>query len=154
MISKQPRYKGECYCGKVKITVVGPPVNAGYCHCRSCRKWHAAPVNAWSMWSSENVFFEGDIRKSDLGGLSKRVICDSCGGGVANELPEFGGIVVYPMTLAGSGFRFEPKVHLHYADRVMNINDGLPKYVAWVEWGENAGQIIDESGPTGWRAND
>lgn len=147
-----PRYEGECYCGNVKVTVFGSPDDAGYCHCRSCRKWHAAPVNAWTYWSKDKVRITGDVRKIDLGGLSKRIVCAQCGGGVANDLPEFGGIVVYATTLAGSGFEFAPKVHIHYAERVMNVNDGLPKYIAWKDWGEDAGKLVRENGPTGWCA--
>ena len=152
MNSENSQYEGECYCGNVKVTVIGLPEDAGYCHCHSCRKWHAAPINAWSYWSKDKVRITGDIRKIDLGGLSKRIICASCGGGVANDLPEFGGIVVYAMTLADSGFKFEPRVHIHYAERVMNMNDGLPKFAAWKDWGENSGKPVSENGPTGWCA--
>jgi len=90
MNSEISRYEGECYCGKVKVTVTGSPDDAGYCHCRSCRKWHAAPINAWSFWSKDNVRIKGDIRKIDLGGLSKRIICASCGGGVAMNYQSLG----------------------------------------------------------------
>lgn len=150
MTEENSRFEGNCYCGKVKVTVTGRPDDVGYCHCRSCRKWHAAPFNAWSFWSREKVRIEGDIEKVDSGGLSKRIVCASCGRSVANELADFGGMVVYLMTLADSGFTFKPRVHIHYADRVMNINDGLPKYAAWKSWGENAGKRVSESGPTGW----
>ena len=37
--------------------------------------------------------------------------------------------VVYPMTLAGSGFTFEPSLHLFYDERVMDIGDALPNDV-------------------------
>ena len=37
-----PIHKGECFCG-VQIEVSGEPEGMGYCHCRSCRWWSAAP---------------------------------------------------------------------------------------------------------------
>lgn len=151
MNGEQSQYEGECYCGSVRVTVVGPPKDTGYCHCRSCRKWHAAPVNAWSAWSRSSVSIRGDIKRSDLGGLSQRISCAKCGGGVANDMPEFDLTVVYPMTLADSDFTFEPRMHIFYAERVINFNDGLPKFVGWMKLGDNAGQLVSEDAPTGWR---
>ena len=51
MSSNPAKYEGSCLCGQVKIQVEGPPIWAAYCHCETCRTWHAAPVNAASMWS-------------------------------------------------------------------------------------------------------
>jgi len=46
---------GTCFCGTVEVSVTGAPKAMGYCHCTSCREWSAAPVNAFSLWSPENV---------------------------------------------------------------------------------------------------
>ena len=27
----------------------------GYCHCEFCRSWSAGPVNAFTLWSPDNV---------------------------------------------------------------------------------------------------
>ena len=48
-------YKGECFCGTVKIEVSGAPEAMGYCHCASCRSWSGGPVNAFSLWKPEAV---------------------------------------------------------------------------------------------------
>ena len=48
-------YDGSCFCGAVQFTVTGAPVSMGYCHCNSCRRWSAAPVNAFTLWQPENV---------------------------------------------------------------------------------------------------
>src|SRR5258708_31207668 len=37
---------GSCFCGEVKFEVTGAPAAMGYCHCESCRRWSAGPVNA------------------------------------------------------------------------------------------------------------
>jgi hypothetical protein len=42
-------YQGACFCGAVRIEVVGQPNAMGYCHCRSCRSWSAGPVNAFTL---------------------------------------------------------------------------------------------------------
>ena len=127
---------------------------AGYCHCHSCRKWHAAPVNAWSGWSKDNVRIKGKTLPSERTGKCKRICCTSCGGGVANEIPELGMIVVYPMTLADSDFNFEPQMHIFYDERVIDLNDGLPKFSDVPESHGGSGKMINEDGHTGWRISD
>ena len=44
-----------CFCGAVEVEVSGEPAAMGYCHCRSCRSWWAAPVNAFSLWPPDAV---------------------------------------------------------------------------------------------------
>ena len=127
---------------------------AGYCHCHSCRKWHAAPVNAWSGWSKDKVRITGKTLPSEQTGKCKRVCCTQCGGGVANEIPDLGMIVVYPMTLADSDFTFEPAMHIFYDERVMDLNDGLPKFADAPESHGGSGKMISEDGHTGWRTSD
>ena len=48
-------HRGECFCGAVRIEVAGEPEGMGYCHCRSCRWWSAAPVNAFTLWKPDAV---------------------------------------------------------------------------------------------------
>lgn len=35
-------------CGAVPVS--GEPAGMGYCHCESCRRWSAGPVNAFTLW--------------------------------------------------------------------------------------------------------
>src|SRR5262245_56743801 len=48
-------HTGACFCGAVEIEVTGPPIEMGYCHCKSCRSYSGAPVSAYSLWKSENI---------------------------------------------------------------------------------------------------
>ena len=48
-------YDGECFCGAVKVEVLGEPEAMGYCHCRSCRSWSGGPVNAFTLWKPDAV---------------------------------------------------------------------------------------------------
>ena len=61
--------------------------------------------------------------------------------------------VVYPMTLAGAEdpLSFEPSFHIFYGERVMDLADGLPKFVALIRLG-GTGETVSEAGHTGWRA--
>ncbi len=138
------RYHGSCYCGATKATVSGDPVSAAYCHCHSCRKWHAAPINAWAAWPTASVTISGETITSSHNNESRRISCANCGGCVANGKPTPDLMVVYPMTLAESGWNFKPGFHMFYEERVMDVNDRLPKFVdAPKEFGFS-GKLIDE----------
>jgi hypothetical protein len=145
-------YKGSCYCGAVTVTVKGPPAAAGYCHCLECRKWHSAPINAFGIWSNDNVTIEGPTTTSTVSEVSGRVSCSKCGGCIANLKPTMGMTAVYPMTLAGpeDTFKFEPAFHIFYEERVMDVSDGLPKFVDVPEQFGGSGKTVEESASTGW----
>ena len=36
--------EGGCFCGAIRYKVEGPPLDAGYCHCRMCQRTTAAPA--------------------------------------------------------------------------------------------------------------
>lgn len=80
-----PVFQGSCFCGKVKIEVVGAPEGQGFCHCASCRSWSAAPVNAFTLWKPSAVkVIEGSEHVSTFAktAMSQRKWCALCGGHV------------------------------------------------------------------------
>jgi hypothetical protein len=121
-------YDGSCFCGAVGITVTGEPVAAGFCHCSSCRSWAAAPVNAFTLWKPEAVKITkgaqgiGVYHKTEK---SYRKFCKLCGGHVLTDHPLWGLIDVYAATIPT--YRYEPTLHVNYAEAVLRIKDGLPK---------------------------
>ena len=122
-------YSGQCYCGATKVTVEGDPMISGYCHCASCRSFHGAPFIAWSVWPSEAVHVTGDLRKTEKNPSLARSTCAKCGGKLMGILKDAGMTVVFPNILAESGLAFHPQMHKYYADRVVDVPDGLPKFV-------------------------
>ena len=154
MSETSSKFHGQCYCGNVQVAVSGPAAVSGYCHCLDCRKWHGAPINAFSVWPSSGVNIEGETLMSEQSDASGRLSCRVCGGCVANLKPSLGMTVVYPMTLAGAedSLTFEPSFHIFYGERVMDLADGLPKFVSLPpDFGGN-GETIAEAEQTGWRA--
>ena len=122
-------YQGQCFCGAVEIEVTGEPEGMGYCHCLSCRSWSGGPVNAFTLWKPEAV-------KVTAGGeylatfqktpQSQRQYCAKCGGHLMANHPSLGLIDVFAATIPT--LKFAPGVHVNYAETVLPMHDGLPKF--------------------------
>jgi hypothetical protein len=127
-MSNGKSYKGSCFCGAVQFTVSGEPVGMGYCHCESCRRWSAGPVNAFTLWKPEGVKI---TRGADnIGTYSKtprsfRKWCKTCGGHLFTEHPTMGLTDVYAAVIPDLPYKVG--VHVHYQETVLRIKDGLPK---------------------------
>ena len=128
-MSNGKTYSGRCFCGAVELTVSGEPVGMGYCHCSSCRQWSASPANAATLWppasvkvtrGAENI---ATFHKTEM---SYRKWCRICGGHLLNEHPPLGVIDVYAAVISALPFR--PGFHVNYAETVLPMRDGLPKF--------------------------
>ena len=95
-------YSGTCFCGSVQLTVEGQPEVMGYCHCNSCRKWSAAPVNAFSLWQRDAVKITRGAERIATFNLtpgSYRKWCMTCGGHLYTEHPGIGLVDIYAATI-------------------------------------------------------
>lgn len=122
-------YKGSCFCGAVSITVTGDPVAMGYCHCESCRRWSAGPVNAFTLWKPEAVKITAgadQIGTYNKTPQSSRKWCKTCGGHLMTEHPGMRLVDVYAAILPA--LEFKPREHLHYQEAVLHMVDSLPKH--------------------------
>ncbi len=45
---------GGCLCGAVRYKTLGPPLDSGSCHCRSCRKASSAPELPYAQFAVAN----------------------------------------------------------------------------------------------------
>ena len=121
-------YSGSCFCGGVQFTASGEPVAMGYCHCDSCRRWSAGPVNAFTLWKPDAVRVTRGAE--NIGTYSKtpqssRKWCKLCGGHIFTEHPGMGLTDVYAAVIPD--LPFKPGVHVHYQESVLPIKDGVPK---------------------------
>jgi hypothetical protein len=121
-------YQGSCFCGAVELRVTGAPEAMGYCHCESCRKWSAGPINGFTLWKPSAVqIVKG---KEQLASYNKtpnsaRHWCKACGGHLYTEHPQWQLTDVYAATIPS--FPFKPGLHVHYQETVLHVTDGLPK---------------------------
>ncbi len=121
-------HTARCFCGAVEVELSGSPAAMGYCHCESCRRWSAGPVNAFSLWPKEAVrIVKGE---EQLGSFSKnptsiRQWCKRCGGHVLTDHPHWGLVDVYAAVI--EDFDFKPGVHVNYQETVLPMTDGITK---------------------------
>ena len=121
-------YQGACFCGSVEFTVTGSPAAQGYCHCDSCRKWSAGPVNAFTLWSPESLEVSkgadkiGEYHKT---ANSHRKWCTECGGHLFTDHPGWKLVDIYAASIPT--FPYQPGVHVNYQETRLRVKDGLPK---------------------------
>ena len=122
-------HSGQCFCGAVRLQVSGEPEGMGYCHCSSCRSWSGGPVNAFTLWKPEAVTVtagEDQLGMFQKTPISQRVYCKACGGHLMTRHPTLGPVDVFAATLPT--LAFAPGVHVNYAETVLPMKDGLPKF--------------------------
>ncbi|MEM7016710.1 MAG: GFA family protein [Pseudomonadota bacterium] len=122
-------HSGSCFCGAVKIEVIGDPNLMGYCHCTDCAGWAGAPINAFSLWAPENVNVVEGADK--IGSFAKtpashRKFCTECGGHIMSEHPDMGMTDVYLNVVPTK--EHKGTMHVYYGEKTMSVKDGLPKY--------------------------
>ena len=144
-MQKMAEHGGGCFCGAVQLKVTGQPVAMGYCHCESCRKWSAGPVNAFTLWSPNAV--EITRGADNLGSYAKterstRKWCKTCGGHLLTEHPQLGVVDVYAATIPS--LPFSAMVHVNYEDTVLPLRDGLPKQKDFPADMGGSGELLPE----------
>lgn len=138
-------HKAECFCGAVHIEVSGQPAAMGYCHCQSCRSWSAGPLNAFTLWKTDDVRITAGaehVGKYQKTPLSERHFCRRCGGHLMNKHAPLGLIDVFAAKLPT--LEFEPGVHVNYAETVLAMHDGLPKLRDFPSELGGSGELVAE----------
>ena len=134
------KYRARCHCGMVRYEVSADPVDSKICHCRVCQTLHGAPMQWAAIFPKGDVrlvtgiehlrFYNSEFDRQDRI-LPCKVACAHCGTLIADEgrrmwlafptLFDFGAPPRVPEA-------FEPTCHIFYASRVIDIDDGLPKW--------------------------
>jgi len=93
---------GTCYCGKVSVTVRGPPKACSICHCGICRSLTGAPFSVQSLHTQSDM--DCNTAESGLWSLStsKQVIrfrCKDCASPIYASLGKKGQVVAVPRSI-------------------------------------------------------
>jgi hypothetical protein len=72
--------EGGCLCGAVRYRVAGPPMDAGYCHCRLCQRSSGAPLLAWfTVEAASFSYTVGEPAIFRSSAAAQREFCSRCG---------------------------------------------------------------------------
>lgn len=147
MSKTDDHHTGTCFCGAVQIEAAGVPQDMGYCHCASCRSWSASPVHASTIWPAASITVTrgaehvGTFHKTP-DSISHRQFCRICGGHLMIAHPSLELFDVMAATLPS--LAFVPSVHINYAETVLPMADGLPKFRDFpAEWG-GTGEMVED----------
>lgn len=135
------KYHSACWCGKVEFEYHGDPIDAKHCHCTQCQRLHGACFQWAALYFKTSVrlkpscdpmylkFFSTQERHSDHSAPCK-VSCRNCGSHLLDEGRTM--VMAYPPSF---GFKdqqipdaFAPSCHIFYKNRVINVDDGVPKW--------------------------
>jgi hypothetical protein len=75
--------RGGCACGAVRFTAHGEPLRTGICHCLDCRKAHASPFMAFTVFDRRRVELTGETAVWLSKPWYERHFCPACGSRVA-----------------------------------------------------------------------
>lgn len=122
-------FRGGCLCGRVRYVCANRPVDAGYCHCRTCQR-AGAPVLAWGSFDSDDFRYEKEppavYRSSPH---AQREFCPSCGTQLVFR--EDGGRTVdVNLGSLDDPASVQPEYHIWTDSRIawFDTADGLPRY--------------------------
>ena len=102
-------------------------------------------MTAYALWPIDKV--EVVAGQDTLGTWSKsggtiRRACTVCGSLVLAELPGRDLVDVFPIRLEGRTFR--PAAHVHYAERIIDMADGLPKFADLPARSGGSGTMVED----------
>ncbi|KAL4956513.1 Mss4-like protein [Aspergillus filifer] len=139
------KWRAGCDCGRVEYKVNRQiPLMAKYCHCRGCQVLHGAPFQWCGIFHKEDIMFnkgaEGltfysSQNKSKEYHMPTKVACSYCRSPIMDEGRNV--CLIFPELIdygaSGSDSKtwreaFEPKLHIFYESRCMDILDGKPKW--------------------------
>lgn len=134
-----PCREALCHCGAVSIKTWGAPIFVSICHCSVCRRLSGAPFVASALFAPAHVELRGGGSGAEAAVLVEtqtspsvaRRRCAACYSPVCATLGSR--YLAVPLSLFGGGkeplpSEWRPQHHLHYGMRVLDVEDGLPKY--------------------------
>jgi hypothetical protein len=80
LVAAQTMLEGGCLCGAIRFKVIGPTLDRGSCHCRSCRKASSAPELPYAQFAvSDFVITHGWPAQYHSSAEVMRSFCRHCG---------------------------------------------------------------------------
>ncbi|KAN0064705.1 hypothetical protein ACQY0O_002335 [Thecaphora frezii] len=135
------KYTARCWCGKLEFEYHGDPIDAKHCHCTQCQRLHGAPFQWAALFHKTSVrlaakcdplyldFFSTQEGHSDHS-VPCKISCRNCRSPMADEGRNM--IMAYPSSFlfkhAHVPAAFAPTAHIFYKERVLDLDDDVPKW--------------------------
>ena len=140
-------YQGACHCGRVNFALEGAPMMTACCHCSICRRWTGAAYSMIGFWKPENCRLTSELpllERATSAWLT-RFRCADCGTPLYNA--------VRTERLTSNNFMLpllgalddltRPTCHIYYADRIVEMADGLPRHDGFKWSPRDASRLAD-----------
>lgn len=127
--------KGSCLCGGIQYECDNLDTPIVHCHCKTCRKAHAAPYASTAGVKRESFrWLKGhDLLKTFESSPGKlRHFCCACGTHLMAERPQQGQVIVRVATLDDDP-GVTPAMHIWCSHDALWLQDGegVPFYPEW-----------------------
>lgn len=127
----------SCSCGTIELSLCGAPAARAYCHCDSCRDFYGLPLLAATAWPSTALRVSKGAQ--DLGEFKhphkqlQRFFCQACGETLFGSNRLDMRVIRNSLFARAAGGELPaalaPQFHLFYAQRELDVDDALPKYL-------------------------
>jgi hypothetical protein len=124
-------FTGGCLCGAVRYTASEPPLSAGHCHCKNCRKHTGAAFATDATFATSSIIWSGQPPAYYASSANcSRGFCPVCGSTVSalyGDMPE---IVIIAAGSLDEPERISPSHHGYVSRRLpwIKLADGLGEY--------------------------
>ncbi len=130
-------YEIRCACGSVKASISNKPISHVHCHCSDCRDLLNVPFHSLTAWSKEDVVVdEGDefvevFQHPHL--AMQKNYCSKCGEVLFNTNIMDWRVVSQHLIAKCNDNQLPEELasdkHVYYEQRIINIDDDLPKFL-------------------------
>jgi hypothetical protein len=131
------KYSIQCACGSLRASISNKPIVHAHCHCSDCRDLLNVPFHSVNAWNKEDVKvdtgaeFVALYQHPEL--AMEKHYCSKCGEVLFNT-NVMDWRVVSQLLISkcnGNELPAEPSSNKHffYEQRIIDINDVLPKYL-------------------------
>jgi len=128
-----PDWSGGCACGTVRYRLASAPVDAGWCHCRTCQLNSGSPAMAFaSVPASDFVFTAGEdeVGRFASSETGHRLFCSRCGTPLLMRDDAAPATVDFSLATLDRPETVTPSFHIFYASHIgwAPATDDLPLY--------------------------